>query len=484
MIPTAFQSTLNKYVEEIADESGKAFRFARDAVGNLTVYGNQATYRIPVIPLRPHQLEIQVEMFLKERRFFYVWRPRRSGKEVESWTMIIESAITVPGLYLMIYPTNVRARIVLWDGAIVLPDGLSLRFTDMIPRELIKGRPNDHEMTMKLNNGSVIRVLGADIDPDKLRGVNARGIVMSEYAFCDPRVRLTLMPVLRQNNGWLILQTTPNGMNHAYHYMQEMKKNDEWFCRIDTVETILDENGVRYISDDLIEEERRAKMPEWMIRQEYYCDIQANLETLYFSNEITYLLQNNKIVEALYVRDVPVYAAMDIGWNDTCTMALFQFDRNHEPVIISYYEKNNQPFEHYVRWASCFCLKINLYLKTIFVPHDGVKHDFNTAKNTIDFGRDLGVHVEAVDRPSNKINAIQSSRRMCYKTRFNKENTERLIECLSNYAKEFDEAKGIYKDAPLHNWASHGYDCFQTMTLAIEGEKIPGLQYNVSYYNS
>lgn len=481
MINKNLRTALEKIQEGIDDLSSKDFDFYRDEAGNLIISG-QSTYRIPVIDLRPHQIEMHDKLFNKGKQFIYVWRPRRSGKEVESWSMILEGAITLPGLYLMIYPTNVRARFVLWDGAIVLEDGSSLKFINMIPKELIK-RINNHEMTVELRNGSVIRVLGADIDPDKLRGGNPRGVVMSEYAFADPRVRLILMPVLRQNKGWLILQTTPNGMNHAYHFMKEMQKNPAWFCRIDTVETIVDEDGKRYIQDDLIEEERRAKMPEWLIRQEYYCDVQANLETLYFSKEVDYLLKNEKIVPELFIRDSAAYGAMDIGINDTCALTIFQIDRNGDPVVVGYYEKNNENFEHYFRYASEFTLRNNLYLKSIFVPHDGQKRDFNTGKNTVDFGSDLGIEVIVVKRPTAKFNAIQSMRRMQYRTRYNKEHTERLIECVSNYSKEFDEERGVYKDNPKHDWSSHGVDSYQTMTLAIEDEMIQHAQYNVIHYN-
>ena len=66
---------------------------------------------------------------------------------------------------------------------------------------------------------------------------------------------------------------------------------------------------------------------------------------------------------------------------------------------------------------------------------------------------------------------------------FNKENTVRLIDCLSNYSKEFDDKMGTYKNRPLHNWASHGVDAFQTMTLALDADMISDRVYETIYYN-
>jgi hypothetical protein len=42
---------------------------------------------------------------------------------------------------------------------------------------------------------------------------------------------------------------------------------------------------------------------------------------------------------------------------------------------------------------------------------------------------------------------------------------------------------GTYKNRPVHNWASHGVDAFQTMTLALDGDMITdGSHYDVVYY--
>lgn len=474
-----------KLLEIAKQKAVSKFISHRDEEGYLHLkYYNDSQIRIPIIPFRPHQEEAQTKLFVDGVKRIYVWRPRRSGKEVESWNFIVQSAIETPGLYLMIYPTNVRARMVLWDGAIVMPDGSSLRFLDMIPKKLLSRKPNDQDMTIKLTNGSVIHVLGSDIDPDKLRGVNARGAVFSEFAYSDPRVLHILMPVFRQNNGWIFIQTTPNGMNHAYRFMQEVKNNDKWFCRIDTVETIVDKDGNRYISDEMVDEDRKSGMPEWMIAQEYYCDVQVNQETLYFSREIDNLIKNDRIISELIIPNTKVFAFYDIGWNDSTAVSLVQMDHRGNPNVIHYFEANNRTMSYYVQEARSFCNKHDLMLHSHYIPHDGQKRDWNTGKNTVDFGREMGENFIIVPKPSSKINAINQMRHMLYRTKFNKENTSRLIDCLSNYSKVYDEKNGIYKEEPLHDWSSHGVDSFQTMTLAIDGNLVNVTPMEIVYINN
>jgi len=483
----SFQKELSEIKEIALSRQSSNYVITRTEKSNLKIqFQDGANLILPMFKFRPYQLEVQKKLFVDGIKRFFLVRPRRAGKEVESWNLLIQAALETSGLYLMIYPTNVRARIVLWDGAIMLPDGNGLKFIDMIPKRFISNL-NQQEMTIKLINGSVIKILGSDIDPDKLRGVNVRGAVFSEYAFSDPRVLNILMPVFRQNNGWFILQTTFNGMNHAYAYMKEVQENPAWYCRIDSIETLVDENGHRYITDEMIEEDRKSGMPEYLIQQEYYSVVMANHEILYFSNEMSMIHNDGKLVYDLIIPHSRVRMFMDLGWNDTNTCALVQFDHQNNPFIIGYHENNNKPLEYYIRWGESFCIKRGLSLSSdgVFVPHDGQKHDVGSGKNIVDFGRDLGYEIQIVPKPSSKINAIQSSRRMLYRTKFNKTETHRLVECLSNYSKEFDSKKGVYKDSPLHNFASHGYDCYQTMVLAIEGDMINNnIQHDVIYYGT
>jgi phage terminase large subunit len=462
------------------------FKTYRDADANLVVlFEDGEINRIPFINLRPYQIEAQKKLFIEKILRHLLERPRRSGKEVESWNFILQGAIESPGLYMMVYPTNVRARAVLWDGAILMPNNVSMKFLQMIPKRLID-TINNQEMKIKLINGSVIWVVGSDIDPDKLRGTNPRGIVYSEFAYQDPRVFYVMLPPLRQNGGWLIGQSTFDGMNHFYQLIEMNKDDPLWYCRVDSITTLVDENGNRYITDEMIEEDRRAGMPEYLIQQEYYGVVQINQETKYFAHAIKNIFENDRIIPELIIPQANVYSAFDIGINDCTAVILFQVKRVDNflrPVVIGYIENNNRDLAYYVMEIRRQCARYNLPFKDHFFPHDGQKRDFNTGKNTIDFMREMNENAFIVPRPTSKENAIEAMRRRLYFCEFNRENTQRLIDCLSNYSKEFDDKLGTYKNRPVHNWASHGVDAFQTMTLALDADMISdGIFYDVVYY--
>lgn len=464
-----------------------SYEAVRNEKAELIVkFKDNFTIQLPYLPFRPYQAELAQELFLKNILRHLIERPRRSGKEVESWNLLLEGAVEKPGLYLMVYPTNVRARAVLWDGAILTKEGVSIPFLNMIHKRLLVHR-NNQEMKIRLLNGSLIWILGSDIDPDKLRGTNPRGIVFAEFAFQDPRVFHIMLPALRQNNGWLICQSTFNGMNHFYQLMKKNIDNPKWYCRIDSITTLVDENGDRYITDEMIQEDRDGGMPEYLIQQEYYGNVEINQETMYFAHALKAIFESDRIISNLFIPDKNVYSAFDIGMNDCTAIILFQVLRvsNYlKPHVIGYMENNNRDLRYYVDEIRRFCNRYNLPFAHHFVPHDGQKRDFNTGKNTIDFLMEMGESGFIVPRPTSKENAIESMRRKLYLCDFNKENTQRLIDCLSNYSKEYDDKMGIYKSKPVHNWASHGVDAFQTMTLALDGNMISDVAYETVYYAS
>lgn len=476
-----------KKLEEVAKASSRTqYKTYRDDAANLhIVFSDGEDIQLPVIPFRPYQLEVQKALFVDGIKRFALSRPRRSGKEVESWNLLLQAAIELPGLYIMVYPTNVRARKILWEGAAFV-NGRSIPFLEMIPKRLLAGKPNNMDMTIKLKNGAVIWIVGSDIDPDKLRGTNPLGIVYAEHAFQDPKVDHTMRPVLRQNGGWMICQSTFDGQNHFYQMIQRVKNDPLWYVRVDSIENLVDENGNRYITDEMIEEDRRAGVPEYLIQQEYYGVVQTNRETKYFSYEITHLFDNNKIVPELFISNKPAYTFWDLGMNDKTAICIVQFDNvdgKLRPIVIGYHEENNRNLSYYVNWCKEFVNRYGLYIDSHYLPHDGQKRDFNTGKNTIDFMRDLNQRAYIVPRPTSKPNAIEAMRQMLYITKFNEENTKRLIDCIAQYGKEYIEKLDTYRDRPIHDWSSHGVDSFQTMTLALNANLINETPMEIVYYH-
>ncbi len=470
----------------VATKAAAAYGLEHDEDYNLYVmFPGMDEIKLPLINFRQYQTDVQKVLFSGQSKRILIEWPRRAGKEVVTWNIIVHAAIVEPGMYIMTYPTNVRARKILWQGAALI-NGKSVKFLDMIPKKLI-AKKNDADMTVELVNGSIIWLVGCDIDPGKLRGTNPRGICYCELAFSDPRVVHVMLPVLRQNGGWLIGQSTFDGMNHFYRMIESNKDDPLWYCKVESIRTLLDENGNPYISEEDVEEDRRAGMPEYLIQQEYYGNVQVNEETKFFAIAINKVYETDRLVSGLVTPNKNVYSFFDIGVNDCTAITLAQFEMREGklwPHVIGYIENNNRDLKFYVDEIRQFCNRYNLALHTHFVPHDGANRNWNDGlKTTVDYLQEMGERGIVVKRPASQRVAVEAIRQKLFMTKFNKENTGRLIECLSSYEKEFDEKLDRFKDLPVHDWSSHGVKSYQTMVLALDAGLIQETAYDVVYYN-
>jgi hypothetical protein len=72
-----------------------------------------------------------------------------------------------------------------------------------------------------------------------------------------------------------------------------------------------------------------------------------------------------------------------------------------------------------------------------------------------------------VQRPVNKVEAIATARAVFPRCQFDETGCSVGLKRLRAYRKEWDEQRGVWKDRPRHDDASHGADAF--MTFACSG---------------
>ena len=60
---------------------------------------------------------------------------------------------------------------------------------------------------------------------------------------------------------------------------------------------------------------------------------------------------------------------------------------------------------------------------------------------------------------------IQAARSMLNKCWFDEEKTDRGVEALLQYRREYDEKGKAWRGRPLHDWTSHGADAFRYLAV-------------------
>lgn len=166
----------------------------------------------------------------------------------------------------------------LWDA---LPD-----------KKEMSWKPNEQKMLIKFDNGSMLKIGGSD-NPDSLRGIDADGVVLDEWALHKQETWTQIFrPIIagpkktsKSRDRWAMFLYTPKGPNHATMMFNQAaciedegnlptkgkanKCRDGWFAS----RLIADESGIisRSELDKMLEEVSQGLLTQEEYDQEMQC---------------------------------------------------------------------------------------------------------------------------------------------------------------------------------------------------------------------
>ncbi|KKL80079.1 hypothetical protein LCGC14_2008440, partial [marine sediment metagenome] len=247
---------------------------------------------------RPYQLPLfkAIDTGIKRAIISY---HRRGGKDLTCWNLMIKKAYEKTGNYYYIFPSYTQSRKSFWDN--ITEDGIS--FLDYCPKAIIKKRL-DHEMKIFLTNGSIIQVVGSD-KPDSLRGSNPIGVVLSEFAYQNPTIWLSILdPILEKNGGWAIFNSTPQGKNYFYTLFQHAQQHPkDWYSTIITIE------DSKLINPASLKVKLSQGISQEMLDQEYYCSFDSGTLGSYFGRQMKVAKEEQRLTRVVYDPNFLVYTA-------------------------------------------------------------------------------------------------------------------------------------------------------------------------------
>lgn len=115
-----------------------------------------------------------------------------------------------------------------------------------------------------------------------------------------------MRPILAENGGWAIFNSTPNGKNHFYDMWGQAVENPNWFTQRLTVE------DTKVVPKSYIEEERKMGMNEEMVAQEYYVSFDVGAQGAYYAKQIEEAVEEGRIAPLPFDRNVPVDLFLDL----------------------------------------------------------------------------------------------------------------------------------------------------------------------------
>lgn len=189
------------------------------------------------------------------------------------------------------------------------------------------------------------------------------------------------------------------------------------------------------------------------------------LEGAYFSRQIALATKHGRIggfpVDPRYV----VNSFWDLGRNDNNTIWLHQYIAGHHRLVW-YYENSGEFIGHYIKWLREWAAERDLTLGDHYLPHDGDRASLWLPDGTKAVMDKLNFRPRFVERPQNKIEAIEAGRSIFARCQFDEAGTGLGLKRLRMYRKEWDELRGVWKDRPRHDDASHGADGFLTLACS------------------
>ena len=406
---------------------------------------------------RDYQADILRALFVDGYRHIYMVAHRRSGKDKLCINILTAAACRRVGTYLYLFPQTNQARKVVWKGI----DGNGMRFLDHIPPCLV-AKSNGTEMTVELINGSIIQLAGSN-NFDSLMGTNPVGIVYSEFPLHNPMARQYLNPILAENGGFELLQGTPRGRNHAHGVWQSTFGDKKWYTKSLGVNDTKREDGQPVVSQEEIDDFRRSGMSEELIRQEFYVDWNIGIQGAYYTQEMDTVEKEGRIGDFPVRPGIPVWTFWDLGISDA-TSIWFAQPNGHYLDLVYYYESTGQGIEHYIDVINDFKHKHRINYAAHYAPHDVAVREWSSARSRIAVARDMGINFQIVKKASIE-DGIQAVKSIFYKLRFNFKACSQGVTALREYRRDYDEVNRVYREKPLHNWASNCADSIRYLAL-------------------
>lgn len=400
--------------------------------------------------LEPKFTTTELEELLQHRQYGHILPMLGQAKSV-AWGPLKRIAAVVP-------------------GAKPNESELSVKY----PRQPPKGRAV-LAMSGPLNpdaNMTTVRLFGAD-NPDGFRGLPFSGVAYDEYSQQPPNIHGEVVSkALADHLGYGIFEGTIKGKNQLYRTYEAAKHDEDWFALWQDVDrTLATEEGatitaIRRSMEDDLKQITMGLMLQSEYDQEWYLSPSAAIKGAYYGKLLEDATKQKRVGMVPYDPAVPVYDVWDLGKGPRMSVGMFQrFGRSIH--MIDYHqgvESDGLP-------QVIARLKERPYVwGKHFAPHDIRSTDLGTGKTRLETAAGLNWAFEIV--PMMGVDdGINAGRLLFPRFWIDEQKCQQFIDAIGQYRQEWDEQRGMFRDVPLHDWASHPADMYRYAAI-VEDQMI------------
>lgn len=388
---------------------------------------------------------------------------------------------------------------------------------DTLPEEFRKVVPatQDAADSMKFGNGSSIRV-GTSLRSGTLQRlhVSEYGKLCAKYPEKAREVKSGAFNTVQAGQS-IVVESTAEGQGGHFHELIEEAQAKEaagmaltdldfkfhfspWFTSPEyrlTGDVVITKEWVAYFAkiDPYVEKKLghplTAEQKNWYVKKaaqqgddmkrEYPSTpkeaFEASVEGAYFSTQMEVMRKQSRICR-IPIIDVPVWTSWDLGYDDAMTIIFWQ-DVGMERRAIDYEEHSGEGFGFYAKLLSDKGYNYSHH----YMPHDADHHMLNVEATTRkQEAEKAGISpIEVLKRIRTEQDGIAATRAYLPNVYIDEERCSRLVQCLDNYRKEWDDKLSVFKSTPRHDWASHGTKAMESAAI----RRPPMAQRPIKYSN-
>ncbi len=190
---------------------------------------------------------------------------------------------------------------------------------------------------------------------------------------------------------------------------------------------------------------------------------EAIVEGTFYGVEVGLMERSGRVTAVAHDQALNVHTSWDLGIGKNLVVGFYQKDPMTNLLKkIDYLE--GEEGDGLPQMIAKVKAKPYIYGKH-FAPHDIKATDQSTGKTRFETAKALGIAFTIV--PDIGVSdGINASKLVLSRLWVDKENCKEWVKAMKNYVREWDDKRGMYKDVPYHNWASHGADEWRYAALS------------------
>jgi hypothetical protein len=356
----------------------------------------------------------------------------------------------------------------MWDA--INPHTGQRRIDEAFP-DVLRKTTRDQEMLIVLKNGSTFQLVGSD-NFNSLVGSPPVGLVFSEYALSNPTAWGYLRPILLENKGWALFNSTPRGRNHFHALLAFAETEPGWHASrlgADVTDCFTTDQLTAELRE--IQAEHGMDYGEALWRQEYFCSFDAAIPGSIWGDCVKKAEEEGRVVDFASDRAVPVYTAWDLGRTDDTAIWWYQM-RGTGIDLLDHHSSSLKDIPFYMDLLEERRAHHGWTYARHLLPHDarprtlaaGGKSILQQCQDAAKQTPALGVF--QIGKRLDIQEGIQAARKTFPVCRFHATRCAKGLDALRQYHREWDLEKKVFRDSPEHDWSSHSSDAFRYLSLS------------------